>query len=272
MQILYNSGILGAKIHGVDVNSVDDHCFADIYKTWLKSSVLVISGQNLTLEEFCFFGRKFGKLIAHPSKSTRHPARPEVTVLGINKIRSDGSLDEVIYKRGADWHTDGAYHNPPLKATMLHALKIPSVGGDTLFSSMYAAYDAIPLRLKRILKGKCGAFTYGGRLLSSSSLIEQEDWNDEPVWHPLLFEHPETKRMALYYDPGKIVAIEGLSTSDTVSIIDELSGLMIQRNSIYRHRWTVGDVLIWDNRAVFHKAAADYPPVEERVHWRLSIV
>jgi len=141
--------LIGAEIHGVDVKTLDDAGFAAIYRAWLDHNVVVVPGQELEIADFLRYSRRFGVIYPHPSKSTRHPDSPEITVLGINKFRPDGALDEAIYRRGAEgWHTDGAYDEEPFKATQLYALAVPSVGGDTFFASMYAAYEALPQRLK----------------------------------------------------------------------------------------------------------------------------
>ena len=89
--------------------------------------------------------------------------------------------------------------------------------------------------------------------------------------HPILRTHPETARIGLYFDPGKIVSIEGLEPAESDDLIEELTGYMIQPGGGYRHEWRKGDIVIWDNRCTYHKAAADYPPEEDRVHWRVSI-
>jgi len=192
-------------------------------------------------------------------------------LLGVNKFGADGALDMAIYRRGAEgWHTDGAYDQEPFKATQLYALAVPSRGGDTLFASMYAAYDALPQRLKQQLEGRVGAFTYGGRR-KATTLLNAEDRDWKPVFHPIVRTHPETGRKALYFDPGKILRIEGLEASESDALIDELAGYMIQPEGQYRHTWHKGDIVIWDNRCSYHKAAGDYPPEEDRIHWRVSI-
>ena len=262
---------LGAEIRGVDVKTLDDETFAVIYRAWLDASVVVVPDQELRIEEFLGFSRRFGVVQPHPSKSTRHPDYPEITLLGVNKFRPDGTLDQAIYRRGAEgWHTDGAYDQEPFKATQLYALAVPSTGGDTLFASMYAAYEALPPELKRRLEGLRGAFTYGGRR-KATALLDEEDRDWTPVFHPIIRRHPETGRRALYFDPGKILRIEGLEVQESDSLIEELSGRMIQPGTEYRHRWRKGDVVIWDNRCSYHKAAGDYPPEEDRIHWRVSI-
>jgi taurine dioxygenase len=262
---------IGAEIHGVDVKSLDDAGFAEIYRAWLDSNVLVVPGQELEIEDFLRYSRRFGVVHPHPSKSTRHPDYPEITMLGVNKFGPQGQLDMAIYRRGAEgWHTDGAYDREPFKATQLYALAVPSTGGDTLFASMYAAYDALPPRLTQRLEGRVGAFTYGGRR-KATALLNAEDRDWTPVFHPIIRTHPETRRKALYFDPGKIVRIEGLDEHESDALIEELTACMIQPDGEYRHTWRKGDIVIWDNRCSYHKAAGDYPPEEDRIHWRGSI-
>ena len=262
---------IGAEVRGVDVKRLDDAGFAPIYQAWLDASVLVVPGQELELDDFLRYSRRFGMVVPHPSKMTRHPDVPEITLLGVHKFRADGTLDQAIYRRGAeDWHTDGAYDEAPFKATQLYALAVPSRGGDTMFASMYAAYDALPPRLKERLEGRLGAFTYGGRR-KATALLNEEDKDWTPVFHPIIRTHPETKRKGLYFDPGKILRIEGLDLAESDALIDELTERMIQPDAQYRHHWHKGDIVIWDNRCSYHKAAADYPPEEDRIHWRVSI-
>jgi taurine dioxygenase len=262
---------IGVEVSGTDVRHLDDAGFAAIYQAWLARNVLVVTGQNLTIEQFLAYSRRFGIVSPHPSKSTRHPDVPEITLLGANKFRPDGTLDQAIYRRGAEgWHTDGAYDAIPFKATQLYALAIPDTGGDTLFASGYAAYEAMPERLKRRLDGVLGAFVYGGRR-KAQALLNPEDRDRPPVFHPIIRTHPETGRKSLYFDPGKILSIQGAAPAESDALIEELTTLMIQPDGQYRHKWRVGDVVIWDNRCSYHKAAGDYPPEQDRIHWRTSI-
>jgi taurine dioxygenase len=264
-------GQIGAEISGVDVKAVDDASFGVIYRAWLDYNVVVVPGQQLEIEDFLHYSRRFGVLAPHPSKMTRHPDFPEITMLGANKFDANGQLNMAIYRRGAEgWHTDGAYDPVPFKATQLYAVAIPSKGGDTLFASMYAAYDALPMRLKQRLDGRDAAFAYGGRK-KSMALLNEEDRDWPPVFHPIIRTHPETGRKALYFDPGKILRIVGLEEAESDAVIEELTAGMIQPDAQYRHKWTKGDVVIWDNRCSYHLAAGDYPPEEDRIHWRVSI-
>jgi taurine dioxygenase len=271
MEIKRLGAQIGVEIRGVDVKTLDDGGFAAIYRAWLDHNVAVVPDQDLQIEDFLRYSRRFGQVVPHPSKMTRHPDYPEITLLGVNKFGADGRLDMAIYRRGAEgWHTDGAYDEEPFKATQLYALAVPSSGGDTCFASMYAAYDALPAGLKQRLEGRTGAFTYGGRR-KATALLNEEDRDWTPVFHPIIRTHPETGRQGLYFDPGKILRIEGLEEAESDELIEELTSRMIQPEGEYRHRWRKGDIVIWDNRCSYHKAAGDYPPEEDRIHWRVSI-
>src|SRR6266850_1226707 len=194
---------IGAEIHGVDVRKLDDAGFAAIYRAWLDSNVLVVPGQQLEIQDFLRYSRRFGVVHPHPSKMTRHPDYPEITLLGVNKFGADGQLDQAIYRRGAEgWHTDGAYDEEPFKATQLYALAVPSAGGDTFFASMYAAYEALPPRLKQRLEGRKGAFTYGGRR-KATALLNEEDRDWTPVFHPIIRTHPVPQSLWQAVDAGK---------------------------------------------------------------------
>src|SRR5216684_2484289 len=248
---------IGVEVRGVDVRTLDDQGFAPIYQAWLDCNILCVRGQDLTIPEFITYSRRFGPVVPHPSKSTRHPEYPEITMLGVDKFDAEGKIRDEIYRRGAEgWHTDGAYNQAPFKATQLYALAIPSRGGDTLFANGYAAYDALPERLKRRLDGIKGAFAYGGRR-GGSQLLDKADQDWKPVFHPIIRTHPETGRKSLYFDPGKIVYIVGADLKESDALIAELKGYMIQPDAEYRHKWRKGDIVIWDNRCSYHKAAAE---------------
>jgi len=262
---------IGVEVRGVDVKTLDDSGFAPIYQAWLDCNILVVRDQELEIPDFLSYSRRFGPISPHPSKSTRHPDYPEITMLGVNKFDRAGRLNEEIYRRGAaGWHTDGAYDALPFKATQLYAVAVPSRGGNTLFANGYAAYDGLPPRLKERLEGKKGAFTYGGRR-KHVALLNEEDRDWRPVFHPIIRTHPETGRKSLYFDPGKILYIEGFEKSESDALIDQLAERMIRPDAEYHHKWVKGDIVIWDNRCSYHRAAGDYPPEEDRIHWRVSI-
>lgn len=264
---------IGAEITGVDVTRLNDATFRKIYQGWLDYNVIVIRGQHLSIEDFLAYSRRFGRLAEHPSKNTRDSKYPEITMLGVNKFGPDGKLNNKIYRRGATaFHTDGNYEEEPFKGTQLYAVAIPSRGGDTYFASMYTAYDLLPDQLKERLEGRYGVYIYGGRKTEYNPLLSVEDFNArKPVRHPILGTHRETGRRVLYFDTVKISHIEGMDAQESNDLIEELADRMTPRGAQYTHKWQKGDIVIWDNRCSYHKAAGDYPPEEDRIHWRVSI-
>jgi taurine dioxygenase len=264
---------IGAEIIGVDVKMLDAATFERIYRAWLDYNVIAVRDQELSTEDFLAYSRRYGRLAEHPSSKTRHPEHPEITLLGVNKFDPDGKLDNKIYRRGATaFHTDGNYEQEPFKATQLYALAIPSRGGDTYFASMYTAYDALPDRLKQRLDGRYGVYIYGGRKKDYNTLLTRKDFDSrKPVRHPILGVHPETRRRVLYFDSVKISHIEGMEAAESNALIEELAACMTPRGAQYTHKWRKGDIVIWDNRCSYHQAAGDYPPEEDRIHWRVSI-
>ncbi|HYC47871.1 MAG TPA: TauD/TfdA family dioxygenase [Burkholderiales bacterium] len=265
------AGPIGAEVVDVDVKAIDDAMFSKIYRAWLDFNVVCVRDQALDIPAFLAYSRRFGRVLPHPTKSTRHAEYPEITMLGVNKFRPDGTLDNNIYRRGAEgFHTDGSYEEEPYKATQLYALAVPSRGGDTFFSSGYAAWEELPQRLKDRVIGRYGLFKYGGRK-QRNALLEPEDRAVPPVRHPLVRTHPETGRTLLYFDPGKILAIEGYDDEESDALVEDMCAYMTNPPCQYRHTWRKGDIVIWDNRCAYHKAAGDYPPEEDRIHWRVSI-
>ena len=262
---------IGGEITGVDVRKLDDAGFAPIYDAWLKYGVTVVRDQHLEIADFIRYSRRYGHVVDHPSKSTRHPEYPELTMLGIGKFDADGKLIKAVYGRGANnFHTDGAYEKIKFKATQLYAVAIPSTGGDTHFSSMYMAYDALPQRLKTLLDGRKAGYAYGATK-DALKLLEEEDRTRPPAVHSMTPVHPETGRRSLYFDPGKIRYIEGFDQPQFEDVVAELRTYMLQPDAGYTQKWRVGDIVIWDNRCLVHKAGGDYPPEEDRIHWRVSI-
>ena len=257
---------IGAEITGVDVKTLDAAGFATIYRAWLDSNVVVVPGQELLIEDFLRYSRRFGVVRPHPSKMTRHPDYPEITMLGINKFGPDGALNMAIYRRGAeDWHTDGAYDEEPFKATQLYALAVPSRGGDTLFASMYAAYEALPSRLKERLDGRKGTFTYGGRR-QATALLNEEDRAWTPVMHPIIRTHPETGRKALYVNVAHTARFADMTEEESRPLLRYLFDHSVREEFTCRFQWRVGSLALWDNRCAMHNPINDYHGYTRTMH------
>jgi taurine dioxygenase len=258
---------IGAEIRGVDVKALDDAGFAAIYRAWLDCNVVVVPGQDLQIEDFLRYSRRFGVVHPHPSKMTRHPDHPEITLLGVDKFRPDGALDMAVYRRGAEgWHTDGAYDQEPFKATQLYALAVPSTGGDTLFASMYAAYDTLSDTMKRFLE-PLSAMHEGEHVYRGRYGAKEDDQRQYPkAEHPVIRTHPVSGRKALFVNRGFTTRIVQLKKTESAAVLELLYRHVETPELHCRFRWQPRSVAFWDNRGVQHHAMWDYFPQRRHGH------
>ena len=257
---------IGAEIRGVDVKALDDAGFAAIYRAWLDANVVVVPGQDLQIEDFLRYSRRFGVVHPHPSKMTRHPDHPEITLLGVDKFGPDGALDMAVYRRGAEgWHTDGAYDQEPFKATQLYALAVPSTGGDTLFASMYAAYDALSEPMKRLLED-CTAIHDGEHVYRGRYGVKDEGKAFPKAEHPVIRTHPVSGRKALFVNSGFTTRIVQLKRPESDAMLQFLFRHIETPEFQCRFRWQERSVAFWDNRCVQHHAMWDYYPQRRHGH------
>lgn len=263
---------IGALVTDVDVRRMSDPEWTTLYQTWLDHHVLIVRGQTLTKPEYLDYSRRFGRLKPHRVKKTRDPEYPEITLMGVTSIAKDAKGEKLILNRGQGWHTDSPWDTEICKGTQLYGLEIPSYGGDTLFASMHAAYDALPERLKQKIAPLKVSFGYGGRARKGFDLLDPEDQARPPAIHDMVRVHPETGRKSLYVNPTHVIGIVGMEAEEADKILAELYWYMLQPNAEYRHKWKVGDIVIWDNRCTVHSAAGGNPSDQRRVHWRTTIM
>ena len=223
--------------------------------------------QRLSPEQFMAFARRIGKPIEYPFVKG---------IAGFPEIIEVKKLEHEKVNFGGIWHSDTAYLDEPPMASMLLAREVPPYGGDTLFANMYLAYEALSEGMKRLLDGlvAVNASSKADATRTREDRIRADGGEAKKQYvaeHPVVRTHPETGRKGLYFDPGKILYIDGLEAAESDALIDELTERMIQPEGQYTHRWRKGDIVIWDNRCSYHKAAGDYPPEEDRIHWRVSI-
>lgn len=272
MHIEYPGPMIGALVTGVDLKCLSDREWRELYRVWQERSVLVVRGQDLQIEDYLAYSRRFGTLKPHRVRRTRHPDYPELTMMGMGARAADGKVNELIYNRGLEWHTDGPWDTEVCIATQLYGVEIPSRGGDTLFASMFAAYDSLPAGLKHRIEGLQGEFAYGGRPRTGIERLEPEDRMLPPAVHPVVQVHRHSGRKALYVNPGHLLGFVGMGELESTELMEELFSHMLQPGAEYRHTWRVGDAVIWDNRYSIHAAGGGYPPNEPRIHWRVTIM
>jgi taurine dioxygenase len=182
--------------------------------------------------------------------------------------------DGTVYIPGEGYHTDHSNDLMPPKATALHAVKLPKRGGDTQFVNMCEAYAALPIDMRARIDGLKARHVYQSRH-SARKLMGLPDEKRKVIAafvdHPLVRTHPETGRKAIYINPIRIEEIVGMAEPEALKLLDDLLAHATQLKFEYRHEWQPGDVVIWDNRCLLHKANGDYPVEEVRYLYRLML-
>ena len=266
------AGALGAEISGVDLSDdLPDAVIDEIRVALLDHLVVFFRDQDLSPQRQLAFARRWGEIHLHPFM-TGMPDCPEV--LEIKKTPAD--------KRnfGGSWHTDQMFSPRPAMGTILYAKQVPSVGGDTLFSSQYAAYDALSDGMKRMigrLRGVCvGDKKRGGipRVAYNAATIAMKTVEPPPEvqttsLHPLVRTHPETGRKSLYVG-NHVHGIEGMTDAESAPIIQYLRDHSARPEFTCRFRWRNGSLAFWDNRCTQHNAINDYP-AETRIMHRVTV-
>jgi len=255
--------LIGAEIGGVDLAAdVDGPLLAELRRAFLEWKVLFFRGQAITVEDHCRFARLWGDLEVHP-------------------FLSEGDVPEIVrFEKGADakgyeniWHSDVSWREVPSMASVLRALEVPSVGGDTLWADMGAAYDGLPDDVKDRIDGLTAVhdFTQSfGRSLSAERLAEMQAQHPA-VEHPVVRVHPETGRRTLYVNSVFTSHIVGLDPEESDALLALLCEQALVPEYQCRFRWSAGSVAFWDNRATQHYAVSDYWP-QRRVMERATII
>ncbi len=270
------SGSLGAEVTGLDLSeNGNNEAFSTIHKAFLDHSVLVFRNQSLTPDELVRFSKRFGPLEQHVLTQFAYPGNPDIFV--VSNVKEKGKPIGAI-RAGQYWHTDCSYLERPTLASVLYALEVPSYGGDTMFTSMACAYDELSETMKQLLEGLTAVHDYTNaydiffsKVPDRPSLSEEQRAAVPPVEHPVVRTHPENGRKVLFVNPGFTRRIAGMTDAESRALLDFLFEHAQQPHFIYRHHWRRGDVVIWDNRATWHLAVADYDMDERRHMHRTSI-
>ncbi len=251
---------LGAEISGVDfAKSTTDEVFAEIRHAFLEHCVLLIRGQRFTRDEFVAFSRHFGKLKDKQSRPA--PGYPEIQTLA-SKPQKHGQPADLSYN-GNDWHSDISYTVAPTIISILKAIELPAVGGDTQFANMYLAYETLSDGMKKLLDGLYAVHMQEEKDLDHSSPERlEEDRRKKTAAHPLVKTHPDTGRKSLYIG-DKTMLVEGMTRDESRPILDFLRAHCSRPQFIYRHRWQKDDLLIWDQRCTNHIALGDFDRMHE---------
>lgn len=269
MEITRTASTLGAVVTGTSLARLTDDQWARIHAAFLDAAVLIFPAQHLEAEQQVAFARRFGE-IEHLFGDRGH--------VPISNQKRDGTLmaeDEPpmqILRGNEGWHTDSSYMPLAAKASMLSALVLPSSGGQTAWADMRAAYDALDkTRLEQI----CGLSAHHSLRHSQAKIGDTAEFgygfHDGPApVRPLVKIHPETGRPSLFIG-RHAYGIPGLAPEESTRLLDELLDFACRPPRLLEHRWSAGDLVVWDNRCVLHRARP-YDHGEARVlrHTRIA--
>jgi taurine dioxygenase len=261
----------GAEVAGLDVSGpVDEETHARLNQAFLAHAVIAIRDQRLNAPQFLEAMKIFGEIFLQHNPRFAVPECPQIHYISNQEKLEDGR----VYIPGEGYHTDHSNDIEPPKATALYAVKLPKSGGDTQFVNMYEAYDALPENIKKRIEGLQARHVYHSKY-SERKLPrlaeERRQIASESVVHPIVRKHPGTGRKAIYINPIRIEEIVGMSEHEAVLLLDELLEHATQEKFQYRHKWKAGDVVIWDNRCLMHKANGDYPLGDVRYLYRVML-
>lgn len=254
------SPVLGAEVVGLDLcEPLSDAAFDDIGRAWQDANgVLVFREQSLTPEAQIAFSRRLGELEEHVATRFLLPGHPEIYRVSTKRDADGNAMGNP--ESGRYWHSDLSYLDPPAKASLLYALEVPPIGGDTMFANMAAAYEALSEPLRTMLDGLHAIHDYDHVLRQFSPGFGKGTNRAKlaPVRHPVVRPHADTGRKTIYVNPGFTTHIEGLSRRESDAILALLYDHATRPEFIYRHRWSKGDAVLWDNRSTMHHAVHDF--------------
>jgi taurine dioxygenase len=265
LEIVPLGDALGAEIRGVDLaGGLPDDLVAAIRHAWLDHLVVFFRDQELGPDEFLAFAQRIGEPVEYPFV---HGIDGYPEIIAVTKLPHE------TVNFGGIWHSDTTYLARPPMGTMLVAREVPPAGGDTLFASMYAAYETLSPGMQRMLDGLSAVSTSAladvsktredrirdnGNAASESETFEAE--------HPVVRTHPETGRKALYINPAHTARFVDMTEEESAPLLQYLFEHAVRPEHVYRFRWEVGSLALWDNRCAWHNPINDYDGHTRRMH------
>ncbi|MDD9980931.1 MAG: TauD/TfdA family dioxygenase [Gammaproteobacteria bacterium] len=260
-------GALGAEVSGVNLSKpLDEDTARSVVDAYHEHLVLVFRGQSLDPAAQIAFTQLFGEPYEHPLRTRANvDGYPEVLIIETRPGRMGARNDY--------WHSDISHQECPPAASILHALEVPDGLGDTMFCNMYRAAETLSPGMQRLLDGMeamhSGEATMR-RAQEKGTDALRIDSVPPPTAHPILRTHPGTGRRALFVNPHFTVSFKGMTEEESAPLLDYLAEHSTRPENIYRHRWSVGDVVVWDNRCTMHYAVRDYDDTVNRKHHRTT--
>jgi len=266
-------GVIGAEVCDISLAEAGRAEIDAIKRAWYRHDVLVFRNQRLTDADLVSFSRNFGALDAPPNQGAGRksaPGYPEVYVVS-NVLDDKGEPIGALGDGEAAWHTDMSYVARPPDASMLYSLEIPPRGGDTSFASMKAALAKMPRALVERVRDldikHDGTYDSGGYVRKGLT-ASNDPRASVGTPHPVIIEHPQSGDAALYLGRRRNAYVMGLDLAESERLLDELWSYV--ETAVYRHRWALGDLVLWDNRTTMHRRDA-FDPKSRRVMHRTQI-
>ena len=265
LEVVPLADALGAEIYGVDLAAeLSDTTVAAIRQAWLDHLVVFFRDQDLQPDAFLAFARRIGEPVEYPFVRG---------IDGYPEIIAVTKLPHETVNFGGIWHSDTTYLPRPPMGTMLVAREVPPAGGDTMFASMYAAYETLSPGMRRMLDGL--------RAVSTSALADVSKTREDRIRdhgndaaetdafeaeHPVVRTHPETGRKALYINPAHTARFVDMTEDESAPLLQYLFEHAVRPEHTYRFHWDVGSLALWDNRCVWHNPINDYDGYTRRMH------
>lgn len=285
-EIRFTEAPLGHEICGLDLSKeLSEAEFDAVQNAYDQYGVVVLRNQHITPDQQLAFSKRFGPLDRYILDRYNLQSHPEIFV--VSNILGDDGEPIGLGDAGRYWHTDMWSVPAPPRGSFLYSMEVPQkdgvVYGDTYFSSTQAAYDALPPELRGMIEGREALYSskrlVDFRVAAAESqkggltrdeldgMKERSKKMLEEITHPLVRVHPRTGRKCIYYSEGAIAGIVGMPQDEAAEVLERVRLHLLRPEFIYRHRWNVGDLVMWDNCSCIHKATGDFElPLRRRMH------
>ncbi len=264
----------GVEIMDIDLREkLDDATVASVRALWNEYGIVLMRSQDITAQQLIDYSRRFGELDLHETvKPLRHAEIPELAVLSTIPVDGKPSPTEMV---GRHWHSDLSYTTRPPLGSIFHAQILPEIGGDTLFTSTAAAYDALSDAMKKMIEPLWAVHDYmqvESMKQRDPAIVAELGKNNPPVAQPIVRVHEETGRKTLYVGDQLTRRIVGMTERESAPLLKFLSAHMVDPLFTYRQKWHKNDLIMWDNRSTMHLALADFPPGSHRYCVRTTVL
>jgi len=271
LKVKFSGQSCGAEITGIDLKKSLSECqILKIRDLWLEFHVLNFPNQSLTDDDLERFTLYFGSFGDDPFIA---PIPGRENIIAVKR-----TPDEKVPIFADNWHTDWSFQENPPAGTCLFGKIIPMHGGDTLFANQHLALEKMPLSLRKRIEGKeaihsalvpyspGGGYGDKDREMGRSMDIRASNKALAKQLHPIIKQHPETKKEGIYGTIGYIIGIDGMDNQEAMKLLVELSAWQCRDEFIYRHKWKKDMLIMWDNRSVLHRATGGYEGNERLLH------